>query len=393
MNELELFNGVKVPRSLSYSKINTFLDCKLKYYYDYVEGKETPSSDPLDIGKAIHKCLEEYTLHCLKNDIKQDVEYMQNLAYNIDYLSADAWKDMNDVVMEYAEENEVESDAESYEVEKPVALDTNLDECDWKDDDAVFRGKLDFVEKKGDKTVVITDWKSNRYLPPDSKVQEDLQLLTYAWLASKVWPDMEHFKIRLHFVRYHAFRPRENNVYESRRTDQIEDRLMNIFEKIYEAEKNGEFPATINSNCKFCPFRKICDRFQEVNDELGGVIEVPEGEEERVELAEKYQGAKNFKKDLQDTLKEEVERRGPITIGGDENSETLDFHKTNSTEFDPPKEVISYLRDETDIPVDDLWRCVKISKSDLKKVLREHDEYSKLSEVSEQTSGTRFSFQ
>lgn len=388
MNEKTLFNGVKIPRALSYSRINKFLNCRLQYYYDYIEGKETPNADPLDIGKAIHQCLEHYAKHCLESGLEQDPEFMQELAFDIDYLDPDAWNDMNEVVMNFAEHHRYEEEPDYYEVEKSVALDTDLEECGWQDDDVAFRLKIDFVEKTSDDTIIITDWKSNRNLLADYEVQDDLQLLVYAWAASKVWPDMEHFKIQLHFVRYNAFRPRQDNVYERARADKIEQRLFKIFDQMYEAEKNNDFEATINSNCKFCPFRKLCDRFQEVNDNLDGAIEVPETDEERRELAEEYMGVKSRQSQLRDSLKEEVEKSGPIEVG----EETLDFHPTSSTSFDSPRKIISYLRENTDIPKDELWRCLSISKSDIKDLLDEYGEYDKLSEISESTSGTRFSF-
>lgn len=391
MNEIELYNGIKVPRALSFSRIDKFLKCKLQYYYDYVEDRETTSAEALNVGKAIHLCLEDYAKHCLSNGIEADEEFMQNLAYEIDYLNPKAWKDMNKVVMDFASEYEFSDDRfDEFYVEKKVALDKNLEPCDWRSDNAVFRAVFDLAGVTPDNDLVITDWKSNRHLPPDSEVEGDLQLMTYAWAADKFFDDIENFKVRLHFLRYHTVRPRDGGVFDKAEVDRFQDRLFEIFKQMYQAEKNDEFPATINSQCRFCSFRKICDDFQELNDDLDGVVEVPETEDERVELAREYQAISQRRKELRDTLKDVVEAHGPIKI--DDNGEVLDFHTGTSTNFHEAKSVLETLRDETDIPQDELWDMLKISNSNAKSLLKDYGEYDMMEKVAEQESKPRFTF-
>ena len=91
---------------LSYSRLQTFLSCPKKYFYNYVEGIEAKPGEPLILGQLFHELLEawysgekdkvkeinkEYQGYVTRGEINQPVDLFEKVLneYVIHYRKQD----------------------------------------------------------------------------------------------------------------------------------------------------------------------------------------------------------------------------------------------------------------------------------------------------------------
>ena len=171
----------------SYSALQTFLTCPMRYYFRYIEHAEverTPISIPF--GRAFHLVLSEramkgtnYTIVDAKEDFavyfKGETEVCENLTYKPD---EDYWFwdkrgcDMLELALaEWPDDYTVKSVAEAFSVNVPGLSKPLVGEFDLVTVDG------------GDET--ICDWKTAATNWPKGKADRDLQATTFAYAYMK----------------------------------------------------------------------------------------------------------------------------------------------------------------------------------------------------------------
>ena len=171
----------------SYSALQTFLTCPMRYYFRYIEhaeGERTPISIPF--GRAFHLVLSEramkgtnYTIVDAKEDFavyfKGETEVCENLTYKPD---EDYWFwdkrgcDMLELALaEWPDDYTVKSVAEAFSVNVPGLSKPLVGEFDLVTVDG------------GDET--ICDWKTAATNWPKGKADRDLQATTFAYAYMK----------------------------------------------------------------------------------------------------------------------------------------------------------------------------------------------------------------
>ena len=167
----------------SYSALQTYLTCPMRYYFRYIEHAEverTPISIPF--GRAFHLVLSEramkgtnYTIVDAKEDFavyfKGETEVCENLTYKPeeDYWFWDKRGcDMLEVALaDWPDDYAVKSVAEAFSVDVPGLSKPLVGEFDLVTVDG------------GDET--ICDWKTAAMNWPKGKVDRDLQATTFCY--------------------------------------------------------------------------------------------------------------------------------------------------------------------------------------------------------------------
>lgn len=387
---IELENGHYAPRSLSYSRINKFLSCALAYKYKYVDDKEEMESKPAEVGTAVHEVLEKYFKTMQERGEGKDVEYMEEILYD-KALKPEYWNEAYEICTRFARNNDL-TDAQfpdEYNLEKKFALDKSLEPVDFFSDEAIFRGILDFVSPPQDDYIIIKDFKTNQALPPQSKIQNDLQLGSYAWMLSKMYPDVDYFDISLWFVRYNHMMDRTVSRGE---IDHIEKRLMGLFDELSRAEVKEEFEPTISQACSWCDFSNICPEYNDVREQIEPEKYEIGDQDEAKNRAERYKMLNRIKGDIKGELEDYIEQN---EHGIETQDEVLTYHENQTFEFNNPKKLFLELVDRG-LDTDEAWEAFNVPKTNIKSVLKKHDLYDELDdiidEVGEEITKTRFGF-
>jgi len=299
---LKLINE-KTVKGISPSSLSVYLQCNLRFYFQYIlriEATEEPDEtiDAAQLGSAIHFALEEIykpfagkslykkditlsvndiedlLIRAFKEDIQHiDVNFGKNhLLFKIAFKYLNNFLNEEKKLLDSLSENGQKLIIESTEKQ----FDTQLNICsNGKNIPIKLIGKVDRIDRTGNLTRII-DYKSGtidskdlnlkdwEMLADDTISGKIIQLLMYSYLYAS------NFK-QINFVSGFTSmkKPDEGLLIlkfpggdESYNNDihaQFENFLVSVFEKLY--DKTIPITQTKNEkNCKFCDFKKICNR-------------------------------------------------------------------------------------------------------------------------------------
>lgn len=204
---------------LSYSSISNFLQCPRKFKEVNVDYRFKDSSFFAQKGTDIHKTIEDY----IKGD--SAVYPLGNYEHPV-----------------------IEQLRKSYHVKKPsgyvigveqqFAINSSYAPCDYKDPDAILRGKIDLYVLTPTVLKVI-DWKSGK------RRDNRLQATTYSVLTNHLLPNGKQ-----EFVFDYLQNGKDPAITV---TEKDKENLVKLIETIQTAE---EFPERPGPLCKWCPVPK-----------------------------------------------------------------------------------------------------------------------------------------
>ena len=241
----------------SYSALQTYLTCPMRYYFRYIEHAEVErTSISIPFGRAFHLVLSEramkgtnYTIVDAKEDFavyfKGETEVCENLTYKQD---EDYWFwdkrgcDMLDVALaDWPDDYTVKSVAEAFSVNVPGLSKPLVGEFDLVTVDG------------GDDT--ICDWKTASTNWPKGKADRDLQATTFAYAYMKKYGVNPVFRFDV-FTK--AKTPAHHQFYTLRSNDDF-DRFVYLAGQIEKAVNNGLFvPIESSINCAECAYSIRC---------------------------------------------------------------------------------------------------------------------------------------
>lgn len=237
---------------LSVSKTKTFLQCKAKYKFGYIEKLPRKDWDFHITGKFCHKILEDF--HGAYLNGSQD-------PYNL--TMSKAWKS---AIESYKLSMTPEMKKECWKIidqylqivsiDKKNNLSANVIACE-KDfainikDKVLLNGMIDRVQIDADNVIHVCDYKTSK----SKKYQKDdfFQLLTYAYVILSENPDIE--KVRASYIMLKLDFEYITTEFTVPQILAIEDDYLKYADQIL-TEK--EYPATPTGLCNFCDYLNSC---------------------------------------------------------------------------------------------------------------------------------------
>ena len=294
--------------SLSPSAINTYIECRRKFYWQYVERLRQVEPDTLifasnTLGTIVHQVMEDLYKPLLNTPLNPD--WLEQTA-NDDALLIEA---LRQAYNEVNEKNGVEYHFDRHPMENIVMIEfvKNILRRDKQDaqahgltillsekkhtfllDGVRIGGTIDRMDKVGDR-VRIVDYKTGAYdakrlettwedlfKSPDSRYV--LQTLIYSEAALHKDDDKQSTTLgSLHEVPYTQLTPHlyftQKNLSQTDGTVKIEkvavdnylairsEFLERLHKKVSDIKSETEFPMVEEKDCsKYCPFRLLCHR-------------------------------------------------------------------------------------------------------------------------------------
>jgi DNA helicase-2/ATP-dependent DNA helicase PcrA len=240
----------------SYSQLETYETCPLKYKFQYVMKIPTAPGSAASFGSTIHMVLQKFYEGFLQ-DKNYGLNHMQNLLEihwdPAGYSSQKQAKQMKEEAKAMLEQffNTFHTkEIEVLSLEKFFKI---------KVDDEVFlTGKIDRVDQKADGRIEIVDYKTGK-MPDEKELKKSLQLSIYAMAATdKGLYKKEIDKVDLTFYYLQGMeKVTMNRKMEDLST--VQEKVNQITSKI----KAGEFPAKVGPWCDYCDFKIICPAWQQ----------------------------------------------------------------------------------------------------------------------------------
>jgi len=248
--EVEAFDATAVTWSAS--RLKTFLDCKRKYYYRYIQKIQAKQEEELNEGAFLHSLLDH--LHREQDSYSSKEEMQKNIDILLDKLLPfeDAKTNYQKLLWKEKFKGFVESQVAHFNAEWKVV--EREKEFQAEIGGLKFKGRIDRIDQNSTHTLVL-DYKSGSTKEAQKskniETLNDLQMsIYYQMLKSK------YQNITLAFVKLF-----ENGEIEE--ITALEEKNERLSEVIVELKQTKSFVAEKCEDlqkCKWCEFMLMCER-------------------------------------------------------------------------------------------------------------------------------------
>ncbi|MFA9261931.1 MAG: RecB family exonuclease [Undibacterium sp.] len=239
---------------LSYSSLDTYQTCSLKYKYREIDKIPEEKSKEAVFGTLIHsamKFIHEPAL--LPPTVEQAIDFFgknwKGDLFENELEERAAFVQGVEMIQRYYEANKI---AES----NPIALESrfSIEIGTEETGKHIIAGIIDRIDRTKDGYEII-DYKTTKKMPSQDKVDNDLQLSIYlrAFLERypKEWERLDKITVSLYFLKHGV-------KLSSTRTREQLQLLDETFLSVIRAIENKEFSPTLSPLCDWCSFQKIC---------------------------------------------------------------------------------------------------------------------------------------
>ncbi len=243
----------------SYSALDTFKQCPLKYKFQQIDKIKAPKSKEAIFGNKIHKTLQYFhstqpispTLDELLNYLK-DIwpEKEENIFLDeqedMIYFS-EAIKILRNYYNHYLKIKD-KSTVIDIETRFEVLLEKPPEKC-------LLRGIIDRIDKTAD-GIEIIDYKTTKRLPSQQDIDNSLQLSLYCLGLINRWPKfveqgLEKIKLTFYYLKH------QETISTRRTKEQLNDIQEQIWERLAEIEKS-DFKPIPSALCGWCGYKNLC---------------------------------------------------------------------------------------------------------------------------------------
>ncbi|MFH1826912.1 MAG: UvrD-helicase domain-containing protein [bacterium] len=240
---------------LSYSRINTYLTCPLRYKYSYVLNVPVSKNAALVFGETIHSTLQKFYREFNRNKKinfanlisfykKEWIPQGYSSKSHHDKMYEDGIKMLKAFYKKFHSKN-----IEIIDLEKPFRVKT--------DQNVILSGKIDRVDKLEGSKIEIIDYKTGK-LPDEKKLKGDMQLAIYFLAATD--KNMYNRKPENVLLTFYFLRDMEKISFTKTASDivEIKNSIANTIEKINESN----YSPKVGPWCSFCPYKMMCEAWQ-----------------------------------------------------------------------------------------------------------------------------------
>jgi RecB family exonuclease len=247
---------------ISYSAIDTFQNCPLKYKYQEIDKIRTPKGSEAVFGTAVHESLRFFhsqeprivTEQQLLDFFREKWESTKNSAVWSDESLKGLWYNEGvRILKDYAKKNDpAKTHILGLETFFEIAIDDEKNA-----EKHILVGKIDRMDNIGEESIEVVDYKTAKKMPSQKEVDENLQLSLYALGVMNRWPNFKspNIKLSLYFLKHGMKISTYRSVKEIEATKQM------VLDRIAEI-KSSDFRPTPNPLCDWCGYKKICPMFR-----------------------------------------------------------------------------------------------------------------------------------
>lgn len=294
----------------SYSRLDTYFKCPLKYKFRYIDGIK-PETEGVEafMGSRVHDALEKlYKDKQMKKEIT-----LEQLLHHYGEIWQKNWHENIQIVKkEYSAENYLQVGRQAIEdyynrykpfdggkivgLEYKLMIDLNGDKkyC--------LTGVIDRLVVKDGGYYEIHDYKTSNKLPTQEEFDNDKQLALYQLGVESAWKDAKEIDLVWHYLRFDKeFRSKR----KAEDLDKLRAEVMEQIDTVERAVAEEAFSPCGGPLCSWCDYQELCPK----RKHFVKVEPLPPNEylkEDGVTLVNKYVELKEEKKEIVDEKDEEL---------------------------------------------------------------------------------------
>ncbi len=284
----------------SFSALDTFQTCPLKYKFQEIDKIRTPKSPEAVFGSLMHSTMKfihdgNFVLPTQKDALNYFSKNWNSEIFEEEVQERAAFAQGVKIIQDYYKKNKPEEfqivDLESrFSIEMPDKNETHL-----------ISGFIDRIDKTADGFEII-DYKTSRKLPPQNSVDDNLQLLIYLLAFLKRYPKVSPDKVKLSLY----FLKHGTKLSTQKKEDQIEEEKMKIIDVI-NAVKKSDFQPQVSPLCDWCGYQEMCPMWKHKFKQKQELSVKSQEEKEKIiqEYIELQQKIKDYRKKIAE-LNEQV---------------------------------------------------------------------------------------
>lgn len=240
---------------ISYSALDTYNNCSLKYKFANIDKLKEPKSKEAVFGSLVHGTLKfihdpalvpptledaldyfskNWNSEVFENELEERAAFSMGIGMIQNYYKKNNLADFNIVALESRFEIAIEDQKQNK--------------------GHVISGIIDRIDKTEDGWEII-DYKTTKKMPSQEKVDGDLQLSVYlnAFLSRypKEIENLDKITVSLYYLKHGV-------KLSSTRTKEQLDQAKNLFLDVIAEIEKGNFSPNVTPLCDWCGFQKIC---------------------------------------------------------------------------------------------------------------------------------------
>ncbi|MBV5347947.1 PD-(D/E)XK nuclease family protein [bacterium] len=249
---------------LSASRINTFLQCKQRYWFSYALRIEKPTNTSFKLGLACHATLEKAGQIWKEQELTKfsEQQITELLSYFDEMSVKEGVEDQDEHLLgkdlvsmrlhSFGLGSKIIGIEDRFGFENTLTIKTK--------DDVELIGAIDKSIEIDPKTLLIVDYKTSKTVPDGNKLRTDIQLSMYNLVARKLYPQYERVILCLDMLR-------KNELVYTYRTDAemnaFEEYLKAVYDEMSALTEDKVTPS-LNFLCGWCDYSNICSKYQEM---------------------------------------------------------------------------------------------------------------------------------
>lgn len=187
---------------LSYSAINTYQNCPLKYKFQYVDKLKEPKSKEAVFGTLIHNTLKfihtpGFVIPTLEQSLDNFSKNWNSDVWESEMEERSAFSQGVNIIRNYYEKNDI-ANTNIVDLESHFNIDL---------EGHVISGIIDRIDKTVDGYEII-DYKTAKKMPPQDKIDSDVQLSIYLKAFLERYPEeaanLKNIKVSLYYLKHNV---------------------------------------------------------------------------------------------------------------------------------------------------------------------------------------------
>ena len=301
----------------SYSALDTFLTCPLKYKYSQIDRLKTPKSKEMVFGTLIHNTLKLiHTPGILSPTPEQALDFFSK-NWNAEVFADEfeeraAFAQGVAMIQDYYKKNDI-AKINIVDLESRFQV-----EIGAENDKHIVSGIIDRIDRTEDGYEII-DYKTTRKLPSQEKVDNDLQLSIYLAAFLKRYPkeleNLANIKVSLYYLKHGVKLSSERTLEQVKQSEEL---MLDLINQIESASRRMKFEPALSGLCDWCGYQNICPMWKhKFKKEEQADINSAKIIEEYIALKDEIKSKNDRVGELQEKLSEYMDRENVDQVFGD----------------------------------------------------------------------------